>query len=334
MRKWFILVLVLLMVSTAYAQDEGTVIADGLNSPRGLFYDSEGVLYIAEAGMAGDIPAETDSGTIMSGATSRILTVDDDGDIEALVNALPSTVYFQDYVGAHDVYVSEDMIWVLTGLGPLSLPHNMALIGLDRENLRVMEFVDLYNFEDENNPDNDEVASNPTGFAVAEDGTIYIIDASGNSLLRWTSEGGVELVHVWEDLPVPTAVDIDGEGNLYVSFLSSFPFTAGSARVEKLSPDGEVLETFGGLTGVTDVMVGDDGTIYAVELASEFGDLGWTPDTGRVVAVSADGVTPVIEGLNLPYRVVQAPDGSLVVTVNSAYSEPGTGQVISFGGGM
>lgn len=332
MRKLIVLLLVLVMVFPAYAQDEGTVIADGLNSPRGLFYDSDGVLYIAEAGMAGDIPAETESGTIMSGATSRILTVDNDGDVEVLVSALPSTVYFQDYVGAHDVYVSDDMIWVLTGLGPLSLPHNMALIGLDRDNLRVTEFVDLYSFEVENNPDNDVRDSNPTGFAVTDDGTVYIIDASGNTLLRWTSEGGVELVHVWEDLSVPTAVDIDGEGNLYVSFLSSFPFTTGSARIEKLSPDGEVLETYGGLTGATDVMVGDDGTIYAVELASEFGDLGWTPDTGRVVTVSADGVTPVIEGLNLPYRVVQAPNGSLAVTVNSAYSEPGTGQVLRFGG--
>ena len=332
MRKWIVIVIVLLMAAPVYAQEDGTVIADGLNSPRGLFYDSDGVLYIAEAGMAGDIAAETESGTIMSGGTARVLSVDTDGDVEDVVNALPSTVYFQDYVGAHDVYVSEDTIWVLTGLGPLSLPHNMALIGPDRDNLRVTEFVDLYSFEDENNPDNDEVASNPTDFAVTDDGTVYIIDASGNSLLRWTSAGGIELVHVWEDLPVPTAVDVDGEGNLYVSFLSSFPFTAGSARVEKLSTAGEVLETYGGLTGATDVMVGDDGTIYAVELASEFGDLGWTPDTGRVVSVSADGVTPVIEGLNLPYRVVQAPDGSFVVTVNSAYSEPGTGQVLSFGG--
>ncbi|MEO5953406.1 MAG: hypothetical protein ABIQ44_13150, partial [Chloroflexia bacterium] len=39
-----------------YAQSTGRVVASGLNSPRGLTMDDAGNLYVAEAGVGGDIP--------------------------------------------------------------------------------------------------------------------------------------------------------------------------------------------------------------------------------------------------------------------------------------
>jgi len=37
----------------------------------------------------------------------------------------------------------------------------------------------------------------------------------------------------------------------------------------------------------------------------------------------------VAEGLNYPFGIAESPDGTLVVTVNSAFSEPDTGAVIA-----
>jgi hypothetical protein len=323
------------------------VLADGLNHPRGLFYDADGVLWIAEVGTRGEVEVESATGPVMIGDLGRILSVDAmGGDPVVALEGLPNKDYFQDFqdlVGAHDVIVADNTLWVLTGEGPgaeamegmetpFAYPFN-SLIAIDWGTGEVTQTVDLGAFETENNPDNDDVASNPVDMALAEDGTVYIVDASANALLRWTADGGLEVFHVWEELPVPTAIDIDAEGNLYVSFLSAFPFPEGGAMIEKWSPEGELVETLTGLTAVTDVKIGQDGGVYAVQLGV-FGEQGWTADSGSVVMVSADGVTPVAEGLNFPYRLAQAPDGSWAVTLNSAYSEADSGQVIRVGGGM
>ena len=90
-----------------------------------------------------------------------------------------------------------------------------------------------------------------------------------------------------------------------------------------------MLQTYDGLTMATDVLVTEDGTIYAVEFAAGLGDSGFIPDSGRVVTVSEDGVTPVMEGLRLPYGLAQSPDGSLVVSVITAFDPSGSGMVIA-----
>jgi hypothetical protein len=47
-----------------------------------------------------------------------------------------------------------------------------------------------------------------------------------------------------------------------------------------------------------------------------------------VVTVSDDGIETVAEGLNYPYGIARSPDGVLVVTVNSAFSDPDSGMVV------
>ena len=131
---------------------------------------------------------------------------------------------------------------------------------------------------------------------------------------------------------MPTSIDFGPDGDLYVGFLSGFPFATEGSRIERWSPDGELVEGYEGLTLVTDVLVDDDGVIYAVEHAAGFGDRGFIPDSGRVVTVSPDsGITPLLEGLRTPYGLAQAPDGRLVVSVASA-DATGTGMVIAVEG--
>ena len=131
---------------------------------------------------------------------------------------------------------------------------------------------------------------------------------------------------------MPTAVDVGPNGHIYVSFLSAFPYDPGTARIEEWSADGTLVTSYDDLTAVTDVAVGDDGTIYAVQMADGYGDLGFNPNTGSVIKVTADGKTPVAEGLNYPYRMAIAANGGIAVTVNSTFSAPDSGAVIAISG--
>ena len=103
----------------------------------------------------------------------------------------------------------------------------------------------------------------------------------------------------------------------------------GAGKVEHWSADGKtLLESFGGLTTVTDVLVTDDGSLYAVQLFTEFTDDGPNPNSGNVVQITSDGVTPIAEGLLTPFGLAQAPDGSFAVSIGTAYTPPGEGGVI------
>lgn len=335
-RKLMLLLILsaLLSLTGAALAQENTVLVDGLTNPRGIAYDANGALYIAEAGVGGSIEAQGPFGPVQTGSSSRVLAVaPGGGDPAVILDGFNSTQGFNDYVGVQAVVVDNATIWLALGDGPASFTLNRAVIGLDQISLRTHTFIDAYTLEAELNPDGEDVTSNPSDIAATGDGRVYIIDTSGNSLLTWTAADGLQMFHVWEDLPVPTSVALDADGNIYVGFLTAFPFPAFGAFIEKWSPDGELLETFDGLTAVTDVAVDAAGTVYAVQLANGFGDNGWNPNSGSVVSVSADGVTPIAEGLSFPYAMAFAPDGSISVTINSSFSPAGSGQILSIPAG-
>ena len=94
---------------------------------------------------------------------------------------------------------------------------------------------------------------------------MYITDAGGNDLLSWTAEGGLQLVHAWPDNPVPTAVEVAENGDLYIGFLGA-GIAPGAGRIEHWS-GGNLVETFGDLNAVSDILL-DGETLYAVQLCS------------------------------------------------------------------
>lgn len=337
-KRWITGLFVISTVGMAlplFGQAELETVASGLNNPRLMSYGSDGTLYIAEAGTGGDMEI-TDAGgnPVMYGETASVVSIAPDAEAPTpLVENLPSMEAFNNVVGVNAVWAGDDSFAVVVG-GPTDID-GMPTRGVQILNADLTEqrFIDIGAVEDATNPDGDDVASNPIDIAYVEGvdsatNTYYILDASGNALYTVKGDGEPTLFHFWEDLPVPSAVAVGPEGDIYVSFLSSFPFTAGSARIERWSSEGELIETYSNLTGVTDVHVDDNGTVYAVEFASGFGDNGWLPDSGRVVVVTTDAVTPLLHGLNFPYGLAQAPDGSWVVSINSAFVEPGMGAVV------
>lgn len=187
----------------------------------------------------------------------------------------------------------------------------------------------MLSYEAANNPDGNEIDSNPTDVAVTADGNVLYIDAGANSLFQLV-DGSPELIVSWSENSVPDSLAITAEGDIYVGFLSPAPFIPGSAKVEHWS-GGELVNTYEGLTMVVDVFVDADGNVYAVELAQGLGEQGFVPDSGRVVMLGMEGNTAIAEGLNFPYGMAQTPDGELVVAINSAFSVPGSGAIIVVG---
>lgn len=318
---------------SVFAQDP---ISEGLNSPRNLFVAEDGTLYVAEAGFGGDIEFVGPEGPTSLGLTSQLSAISPDGELQVLVQNFPSAAN----VGISAVHVTEDSIWIVTG----EIPHEIEiedaelveaiialgqkLIQFDLATLEVLDAYDLYAYEVENNPaGGDEILSNPNDIAVAEDGTIYVTD-SGCNCLYSLSEGELSVVAAWEDNPVPTGVAVSPNGDLVVGFLSHAPFIPGTAKVERWSADGELLNTYEGLTMVVGVYVDEEDTIYAVELAQGLGEAGFVPESGRVVALWDEEVEVVAEGLSFPYGITQDNDGNLLVSIN-AIGAPGSGSIIT-----
>jgi hypothetical protein len=351
MRKVLIgtgLLLVLLLTvfsAAAYEGDKGeTIIADALNAPRQIILDGE-TIYIAEAGSGGETPGEVVLlGEAMIGTTGQITSVTGDGQSVFLGGLFSAANGFGQAVGPHAVAVAEDTLWVVVGQGLEDDPANPASpsYALVSYNLATMEqtgVINLFAIEQSDNPDGGDIDSNPVDLAVAPDGTAYIADAGANAILKVAPDGTVSLFASWtpneEGLsPVPTSVKLDAEGNLYVGFLTGFPFLPGAAWIDKLDATGASVQQWTGLTLVTDVEFGEDGSMYAVEFASGFGDTGFIPDSGRIVKVTDTGVEPLVTGLNFPYGLIVGPDGQFMVSVCASFVEPDKGQVILVQTGM
>lgn len=341
-RKTVILLLValgsLMGIYHAAAQDDN-IIASGLNSPRDLCYDSAGNLFIAEAGIGGDIEVPAPPGPpppegqepqpATLGLTSQISMVAPDGTLSVYLPYMTSVSNAGETLGVQSVYATEDSVWMVISIAGPNMPFRDAVVELDRETYRVKHFIDLFTYEAQNDPDGrGDVDSNANDIAVAPDDTLFIADAGANTVYTWVEGEGLQPFHSWGDNPVPTSVDFDANGDVYVGFLGE-GIAPGAGKIERWTRAGELVETFSGLTGVTDIEVTDDGTIYAVQLFTAMGEQGPDMASGNVVSVTADGATPLLEGLAVPYGLAMSPDGQLVVSTSTVFSAPGSGTVVA-----
>lgn len=364
MRKWIYLFLIAALVAPfsfqprlLVAQDQGTVVADGLNGPMGLLMDENGTLWVIEAGTGGDtdLPfTDTQTGqpiTAKYGETAQVITIASDG-TKKVVTTLPSVATGADILGGARLAVLNGKVYATIGqwLGDPSaeagLP-NMGVVAEIKEG-SATAVASTWDFERTQNPDGLLTDSHPFGLtANQEEGVLWIVDAGGNALLRTNPMSGrVRLVAVFDGIPapfenpgrnnekltdpVPTAV-VARDGVIYVSLLSGFPFAAGSAKVVTVGADGTVSDYATSLTMLTDLRLGPDNELYAVQFA-ETDESGPMPDSGALIRIAeGTGSNVVIGGLSFPTSVTFSPEGDAYIAINGV-GAPGSGQVVKYVG--
>jgi hypothetical protein len=300
------------------------VVAAGLTSPRGFAWSPDGSLYMALAGSGGASRFEVADGFTMEiGLSSSVATVAD-GCATPVVAGLVSAHWVEPgwVWGAMDVaFIADELYVLVSGAGPTWLsPSSFSGVFRINDDATMTMVADVTTWLPDNPP-----AFTPPDYNA--DGSLFDLEAAGDALLlseavggqllRVTTAGEITTVaDLSEGHLVPTGIAVDGEGNAYVGFETTPPYPDGASKVVKVTPDGTVSDEWTGLTAVTDVAIGPDGTLYAAEMAT--GNLDaepfLRPGSGRVVRQNGpDGLEEVLTDVAYPVTLGFDTEGALHV---------------------
>jgi hypothetical protein len=334
--------------STASAQNyQGTVVASGLNNPRGLAFGPNGTLYIAEAGYyvpAGTPTTVNSRGMLNTYSTTGSITQVIGGVQTRILTGLPSIGSVADVSGPSDIaFASNGTGYVVFGLGlnPTVRGTDLAPVGPQLGQLYtfnsggITAFSDISAFEALNNPAGGPVDSNPFHLASSAGGML-VTDAGGNDLLRVDSSGLVSLVAAFPPAAagaperVITGIAVAPDGSFYVSELTGVPFIPGSANIYHILTNGTVAGVFGGFTMLTDLAFGPDGFLYGLEYDTN--GLFNAGGTGALLRINSDGsFDTLFTALTNPTGLTIGSDGAFYVTNFSGVAPTttqGAGQVL------
>ena len=348
------LLALVLFAGLASAAGEDTTVASGLNGPMGILVAPDGSIWVIDSGIGGDkeMPAkDPETGkdiTVKIGDTAHVVQITPDGK-QVVAATLPSVLMGQETSGGSRLALLNGTLYATSGgwaesSGPTPPPNTAAVVKI--ANNKVSQVASTWDIESSQNPDGTIKEAHPYGLTAGPDGRLWVADAGANDLLTIDpATGQVKLVATFsgvpgplpnpnrggaqESDPVPTGVAFDKAGNTYVSFLPGFPFLPGSAKVVKVTADGQVSDYATGLTMITDLRTGPDGNLYAVQLG-QFTDKGPVPNSGNIIRVQAGAASEiVVGGLSFPTSIDFNAAGDAYVTINGV-GAPGSGQVVMF----
>lgn len=337
-----------------------SIVAGGLDNPRGLSFTPNGALLIAESGAGGEGPCfegpEGEACFGLSGSITRVWK----GAQTRIVTGLPSIAApdGSSATGPSDVSVhGNGNTYAVIGLGGDLNTRTLFgesgrafghLIRIKQQKGSYSLAADITAFEEANNPDagapSSSIDSNPYSVTAGAGGQV-VADAGGNSLVKVAANGATSLAAVFPvrfvpappflGLPpgttipmqsVPTSVVRGPDGAYYVGELTGFPFPVDAARVYRVI-EGEEPEIYAeGFTNIIDIAFGQDGALYVLELATNSllsGDL-----TGSLKRVEADGSVSTLTTLFAPGGLSVGPDGAFYISTCSVC--PGAGEVIRY----
>jgi hypothetical protein len=335
-----------------------TVVATGLNNPRGLHFGADGQLYVAEGGLGGttmntiglcqQVPPPV--GPYTSGGNSASISrIDPSTGVSTrvatnLASSQTSLALGGLVSGVADVaFVGNTLYAMISGAG---CSHGLA--GTNNAIVRVnpdgstTQVANLSEFLMTHPVANPEPSVPPGDFEP--DGTWYGMSAKGNALYALepnhqemdriqTANGHISRVVDFsktfvapQDWRGPTAITRDG-GSFYVGTLTPFPVVPGSAQVFKVNPGGHFQLFAGGLSTVLGLAVDSRHRLYVLEMSNAPGFP--TPGAGDIVRINADGSRQTIAtGLELPTAMTMGPDGNLYVSDRGFGFPPGAGEVL------
>ncbi len=301
-----------------------TVVASGLNNPRGLALRPNGSLLVAEAGRAGRTCLRRPE--ICLGLSSGVREIRGSR-VRRIARGLPSLGGPDGSfaAGANAVSVAPDgTVFTITSSteGPAqkrALPGAFArglgkLVRIRGGRTRFVAAIDSYEFR--RNPDREDVNSNPYAVLGLSRTRAIVVDAGANAVYD-VRGSRVRLLAV---LPrngraqsVPTSIARGPDGAYYVGEFVGGGQTAGNARVFRIrrGRPAEVAHT--GFTAITGLAFGPDGSLYV----TQFNETGGEQDVnGVVVRVAPDGNRTFLGRgqLFVPAGAAVGSDGSVYVS--------------------
>lgn len=316
-----------------------TLVAHRLTNPRGFAWDSAGKLYVALAGSGGaGVLGSDEEGyatTGLSGVVARI----DNGNPITISEDLPSTtVSGERTLGPAAVAFLGDVPYVLEDANAMMYrldnrqPDGVYRIASDGSLTLVADTAAF-------------IAANPPVFKSADyndEGELFAMIAIGDALWVIESNNGLVLkievdgtitriADLSENHPLPTGIAASPNGGVYVGFLTPAPYTEGASKVIEVTPDGKVSDVWTGLTMVTGVAVGRDGTLYACEMSTGNSTTRpyVVPESGRVVKrTGANTLEEVATHVNYPVALAFGPDGGLYLSAPALGSLDPVGYIL------
>jgi len=313
-----------------------TVVASGLDDPRGLTVGPDGNLYggIAGSGTAtnpgGECGAAAHGGAATGGGVVRIAG----SEVTTVSRNLPSTLGRFGQVGAAAVAFIGNTMYVLeegtcSGSAPKQ-PKGVYRVGAAGSVTLVANLTKYYSTHPVKTPDPGDFAPAGNPFSMmAMSGDLYVAEANHAEIDKVDPTNGTitRLLDFSQEPWLGITGIASWQGSVYFADLTEFPVVPGTAGIFKLNADGSTTQVASGLTAVAGLAIGADGTMYATELTTAAG----MPKhgNGAVVSASQSGVvTTLTTDLYFPSGITVAPDGGLDVSDYSDQTAPETGEIL------
>ncbi|SHM95783.1 ScyD/ScyE family protein [Actinacidiphila paucisporea] len=331
-----------------------TVVASGLNGPRGLVWGPHGHLLVGEAGT---VPSLCDTANPAAvncfGLTGSIADVSS-GTPVRVRTGIASLLNGGEMVGPDDLEYVGGHLYTVEPASPEFVPADLPGLTPELSATLKTQYGALLDVTGPapralaNPGDVDDKAyhdSNPYALAAAPRGGFYVLDGGSNTLDSIDRHGDVRVLALVPNTPggansVPTCLDVGPDGAVYIGELTGFGSSATDANVYRYAPRTGALTVWqSGFSAINGCGFGADGDFYVTEFdTTGFPSNAVRPD-GAVIQIGRDGRRTTLGAGKLfaPAGFLAGRDGSIYVSNYSSmwpFGDPAlstSGQVVRIG---